>query len=260
LTASNGVCLVSATAPTLLLSFPMRAPLVAVVGHYLPVDRITRWRFGGYAVPEGYVDSVRRAGGRPAVIHPLDLAPLDESMERFDAVVIIGGGDVDPACYGGDAHDKVYGVERQRDDAEIELSHWVVDHDMPTLAVCRGIQVVNVAFGGTLHPHIGDLDGVEPHGQPGGGPARVHEVKLAPDSGVARACRADVVQAACTHHQAVDRVGDGLTVTGRAADGIIEALEIGPVLAVQWHPETTASGDPIQQNLFDALIAAATQR
>jgi putative glutamine amidotransferase len=231
--------------------------MVAVVGHYLPVDRISRWRFGGYAVPEGYVDSVRRAGGRPVVIHPLDLAPFDESLTPFDAVVIVGGGDIDPTCYGGDAHDKVYGVERPRDDVELALSRWVVDHDVPTLAVCRGIQVVNVAFGGTLHPHIADLDGVEPHGEPGGGPARVHDIKLEPDSAVARLCGADVVQGACTHHQAVDRVGDGLTVTGRAADGIVEAMEIGPVIAVQWHPETTAADDAVQQRLFDAFVASA---
>src|SRR5437764_14183589 len=101
---------------------PVPAPLVAVVGHYLPAVRIEKWRFGGYAVPEGYVESVRRAGGRPAVIHPRDLAPLDESMAAFDAVIIVGGGDVDPDCYGGPAHDRVYGVARDRDDAEIALS------------------------------------------------------------------------------------------------------------------------------------------
>jgi putative glutamine amidotransferase len=235
----------------------MPAPLVAVVGHYLPADRISRWRFGGYAVPEGYVDGVRRAGGRPVVINPRDLEPLDEALAPFAAVVLVGGGDVDPDCYGGSAHDKVYGVERDRDDTELALARWLVDHNVPTLAICRGIQIVNVAFGGTLHPHISDLDGVDPHGEPGGGPARVHDVKLEPGSAVALACGTDVARAACTHHQSVDVVGEGLVVTGRADDGVIEALEIGSLVAVQWHPETTAGGDPAQQGLFDALVRAA---
>lgn len=231
--------------------------MIAVVGHYLPAERIENWRFGGYAVPEGYVDGVRRAGGRPAVIHPRDLAPFDDALAPFAGVVLVGGGDVDPDCYGGDAHDKVYGVERDRDDVELGLARWLIDHDVPTLAICRGIQVVNVALGGTLHPHITDLDGVEPHGQPGGGPARLHDVKLEPGSAVARACGAEVIRAACTHHQAVDAVGAGLEVTSRAADGVIESVEIGRCVAVQWHPETTAAGDATQQGLFDALIQAA---
>jgi putative glutamine amidotransferase len=231
--------------------------MVAIVGHYLPAERIERWRFGGYAVPEGYVDSVRRAGGRPVVIHPRDLLPLDDALAVFGAVVIVGGGDVDPDCYAEPTHQATYGVERDRDDVELDLARFVVDRDIPTLAICRGIQVVNVAFGGTLHQHIADLDSVEPHGQPGGGPPRLHDVKLDPGSAVAEACGADVVRASCTHHQSVDRVGDGLTVTARAADGIVEALEIGRLIAVQWHPETTADGDPAQQRLFDALVAQA---
>jgi putative glutamine amidotransferase len=133
---------------------------------------------------------------------------------------------------------------------------------MPTLAVCRGIQLVNVAFGGTLHQHLADREGVLAHGVPAGGIPGCHEVTLAPGSRVAKACGGAGAIGACTsvHHQGIAAVGDGLVATGWSDDGLVEALELPTdddrwLLAVQWHPEMTAADDPVQQGLFDAFAA-----
>src|SRR5262249_53084428 len=130
----------------------------------------------------------------------------------------------------------------------------------PTLAICRGVQVLNVALGGSLNQHIPDDPGTEPHGRPGepnGG--RLHDVTIDDGSRLAAGMGSTTRTASCHHHQAVDKVGDGLHVVARAADGIVEALELNRpeqwLLAVQWYPEDTAGSDPAQQNLFDTLVS-----
>jgi putative glutamine amidotransferase len=226
--------------------------MVAVVGYHLEVGRVTRWRHGAYAVPDAYVDAVRRAGGLPAVIHPDDV-----DLDRCDAVLLIGGGDVDPARYGAPGDATVYGVEPARDDAEIRLLRDAVDRGMPLLGICRAIQVATVAFGGSLVVDLAAAGGYKAHGEPGAD-ATLHAVRLAPGSRVATACGSTEVTASCHHHQGVDRIGGGLIATGWAADGLVEAVEYDGdswTVAVQWHPEDTAASDPAQQGLFDALIA-----
>jgi putative glutamine amidotransferase len=225
--------------------------MVAVVGYHLEPGRVTRWRHGAYGVPDAYVDAVRRAGGLPAVIHPDDV-----DLDRCDAVLLIGGGDVAPSRYGAPGDATVYGVEPARDEAEIRLVHGALARRLPLLGICRAIQIVNVAFGGTLVVDLTDAGGYKAHGVPGGD-ATVHDVKLAAGSLAAAACGAEVVAASCHHHQGVDRIGEGLTATGWAHDGLIEALQHDGdswLVAVQWHPEDTAATDPAQQGLFDALI------
>jgi gamma-glutamyl-gamma-aminobutyrate hydrolase PuuD len=233
------------------------APLVGIVGYHLVLGRVTGWRQGAYAVPENYVDSVRRAGGLPVVVDPKDV-----DLDRFAAIVLVGGGDIDPGAYGGPPHDAIYMVDPDRDNAEFALTHEVIHRGIPTLAICRGIQVLNIAFGGTLHPHVPDLDGVGNHGIPGGEPAE-HDVKLDPGSLIAKAAGADLISVSSHHHQAVDCVGDGLAVVGRAPDGLIEALELANanswLVAVQWHPEDTAAVDASNQGLFDGLVQAAVK-
>jgi len=131
---------------------------------------------------------------------------------------------------------------------------------MPVLAICRGIQVLNVALGGTLVQHVPDLGGNVEHGVPGGGGTVMHDVKVEPDSLLAEITGGETLATASHHHQAVDRLGEGLHVTARADDGVIEAVEHdGPgwLVAVQWHPEDTAATDPAQQALFDALAERA---
>ena len=119
--------------------------MVAVIGYHLEVGRVTRWRHGGYAAPDAYVDAVRRAGGLPAVIHPEDV-----DLTRADGVLLLGGGDVDPALYGHTGDATVYGVDTKRDDDEIRIVTNALELGLPVLAICRGIQIVNVAFGGNL--------------------------------------------------------------------------------------------------------------
>jgi putative glutamine amidotransferase len=156
----------------------------------------------------------------------------------------------------------VYGTDGVVDDFELALARAAVAHGTPLLAICRGIQVLNVAFGGTLHQHIPADPGVAPHGEPGAkGGARLQRVELEPDSRIAAVMGTTAPTVSCHHHQAIDRVGTGLRVVGRAADGIVEAIEPVAddafVLAVQWHPEDTAATDPAQQALFTGLVERA---
>lgn len=214
-----------------------------------------------YELPRPYVDAVRRAGGEPVLIPPGALEP-EALLDRLDGLLLAGGGDIDPARYGGPGHETVYALDPDRDEGELALAHLVLERGTPTLAICRGMQVVNVALGGSLHVHLPDVvDGTVVHrkepelaGMPGPTP---HEIEVAPESLVARLMAADRVTPMSWHHQAVDRLGEGLRVAARAADGTVEALEheTHPWLAiVQWHPELTAAGDPTQQRLFDALV------
>jgi putative glutamine amidotransferase len=231
--------------------------IVAVTGRRL--GRTDKWPYsGGAALPYAYLDAVLRAGGTPVIANA---APDPKALlDRVDALVLTGGPDVDPPLYGQTAHPSTYGVHRADDDFECALAEAATVRSLPTLAICRGIQILNVARGGTLYQHIPDDPGVPAHGEPGvAGGARQHDVKLERDSLVAEVMGATTVRASCHHHQAIAELGDGLRVVGRAADGIVEALELDGafMLAVQWHPEDTAADDPAQQRLFDALVRRA---
>lgn len=203
-----------------------------------------------------YVDSVRRAGGLPLLLPPGE-PQLEEALAGFDAIVMCGGPDVDPKLYGGRAHPEVYGLDPERDASEIELARLVVEQRIPALCICRGLQVLNVAHGGTLVEHLPDEVGERvPHR---GGPSGYlpHEVELAPRSRLAALLGTQRVSPASSHHQAVRAPAAGFEVAARAADGTIEALEHGKherLVAVQWHPEYTAREDALQQRLFDELV------
>jgi len=237
----------------------MTRPQVAVVAYHLSPGRVSYWQVGGFGVPEHYVHAVRRAGGRPALLLPGDDTPPKDLLRPFDALLLVGGGDVEPARYGQEPHASVYGVEPDRDDLEAELLHEADRSEMPTLAICRGMQVMNVAFGGTLIQHLPDHDAYLPHGTPSGRDHLAHDVKAAPGSRLAEAAGAEVLTCSTHHHQGVDRVGERLSPTGWSEDGLVEAMERGGgwMLGVQWHPEDTASEDPRQQALFDALVGQA---
>jgi putative glutamine amidotransferase len=238
-----------------MVSDPMR-PLVAVTGRRL--GEFPKWpRSHATVSPRGYLDSVTRAGAWPALIDPVgDPAGL---LDRFDALVLTGGADLDPATYGQTPHEKTYGVSRGVDDFEIALARDAIARGLPTLAICRGLQVLNVALGGTLHQHIPEHPGVEPHGRPGepnGG--RTQEVDVEPGTLLAKVMGTNRPVATCHHHQSVSELGADLRVVARADDGIIEGVELvdprGWLVAVQWHPEDTSATDPHNQNLFDALV------
>jgi putative glutamine amidotransferase len=239
-------------------------PLVAVPAYRLPAGRVTSWHVGCFAVPEPYVQAIRRAGMTPVILPQTDLDAVASLLDMFDAILLLGGGDVDPARYRAEAHPEVYGVDGDRDQLEISLVRGAAGRDLPTLAVCRGIQVVNVARGGTLLQHVPDLPGVldhRPDASLGSHPV-MHEVSVEPGSRVAEATGRVILECASHHHQAIDRLGEGLHVVGRSEDGVIEAVEgdDGWLVAVQWHPELTAADDPSQQALFDALAERARER
>lgn len=234
-------------------------PVIALVARPIRPGRIRGWpKVEAAGVPRTYIEALRRAGAREAILYPEGPVP-EETLEQADGLLLIGGGDVDPDRYGGEPHDATYGVHEGRDELEIGLAHRALARGLPLLAICRGMQVVNVALGGTLEPHLPDNDGLIEHG------SRhdhvLHDVRLEPGTRVAAAMGTEVAACASTHHQAVQTLGDGLVPTGWSEDGLIEAVEHGDgwLIAVQWHPERTAAEDPAQQGLFDELVRRSAQ-
>jgi putative glutamine amidotransferase len=239
-------------------------PLVAVAAYHLTDDRVARWPHGGYGVPAPYLDRVRAAGARTAILAPGEPGDPGELLAPFDALLLVGGGDVDPRRYGADPGDTLYGVEPDRDGFEIELVRTAVRTGVPALCICRGMQVLNVALGGTLHQHLPAVPGLLPHGVPLHDTDALHDVKVGDTTQLGEAVGAGSIACSSHHHQGVDRVGEGLLVAGRSGDGLVEAIEVpaGPdertwILGVQWHPEDTAERDPAQQGLFEELVRRA---
>ena len=218
-----------------------------------------------FTLPAEYVDAVRRAGGIPVLI-PAGETAIDALLSRLDGLVLSGGGDVNPELYAGNKHIEIYMVDPERDGMEMTLSRKVATNGMPTLCICRGLQVLNVALGGSLVEHLPDEVGEAiNHRNPPPGPDQIsshalHPLRVDGASRLAEILGAVEVEPASWHHQAVRRLADGLRVTARADDGTIEAAEATDhpwLVAVQWHPEITAADDPTQQRIFDAFVAAA---
>lgn len=214
---------------------------------------------GRYSVNTGYVDAIRRAGGQ-AVFFPPGASDYAHLLQAVGGAMLIGGGDVDPARYGGGAHPAVDGIDPERDESELAIVRILADRGIPTLAICRGVQVVNVALGGTLHEHVPDVFGpAVPHrAEPPG--VVVHEVEVERDSLLARVLGTLRCPVPSHHHEALKDLAPGLRVTARSRDGVVEAVEKPGhpwFIGVQWHPEVSAADDPVQQRLFDALVASA---
>ncbi|MFK0286127.1 gamma-glutamyl-gamma-aminobutyrate hydrolase family protein [Streptomyces sp. NPDC090499] len=226
-------------------------PLIAVPARFSATT--SALRFAAEVNARALIEAVWRAGGEPASIHPAD-TDVPGRLARFDGVLLPGGGDLAPHRYGAaDTHDTVYDVDDRQDAFDLQVARHALESGLPLLAVCRGLQAVNVALGGTLEQDMGGPDRTHRH--------RRHPVTVRPGSLVEQALGAEKADASCYHHQRVDRLGTGLTVTATAEDGTVEGLELadGPgwFTAVQWHPEDTAHEDPVQQRLFDALVRAA---
>ena len=215
-----------------------------------------------YILPAAYVDAVRRAGGIPLLLPPGE-ERLEAVVRLLKAVVLTGGGDLDPELYGGNRHETIYMVEPERDRSEIELARRVFDLGLPTLAICRGAQVLNVCEGGTLIEHLPDAVGeTVVHRAPPREPI-AHPVRVERGSRLAGILGATDFSCLSWHHQAIRRVAPRFEVVARAPDGTIEGLEMPShpwLIAVQWHPELTAAEDPVQQRLFDALVEATGDR
>jgi putative glutamine amidotransferase len=239
-------------------------PLVAVPSYpRLPRGRVKGWADEGVGVPARYVDAMHRAGAQEALFLPTAWTPADAAalLQRVDGLLLIGGGDLDPTTYGQTAEATNYAVDPARDTCELLLARTAVEVGVPTLAICRGHQVLAAALGGALDQHITGRAGLLHHGVPGvDDGARLHEVIVEPDSRLAVALGASTVTASSHHHQAVTSVGPSTRLVARAPDGVVEGIELDDpaapwIVGVQWHPEDTAADDPAQQRLFDAFVA-----
>jgi putative glutamine amidotransferase len=232
------------------------APTIGITTYHTNADW-RGWSEDGALLPWTYVTAIRKAGGRPVLLPPGgDAAEAQATVAVLDGVVIAGGGDIDPASYGAVRHPRTEVTAPDRDAWELAIIDAAIAMDVPLLGICRGMQVLNVACGGTLHQHIPDLVGHSDHNGPGHG-FGLHRVRVTSGTTViAILPGGEYFDVPTHHHQAVDKVGAGLTAVGWADDGIIEAVESDSVeqflIGVQWHPE---QGDDLR--LFSALIAAA---
>ncbi|MDH5506012.1 MAG: gamma-glutamyl-gamma-aminobutyrate hydrolase family protein [Anaerolineae bacterium] len=215
------------------------------------------------ASPRSYVQAVLRAGALPVLI-PLGLEPADlkKLLGRLDGVIFTGGGDIETARFKGEAHAEVDDVDTERDEQELQLVEDVVQAQTPFLGICRGLQVVNVALGGTLYTHIADqLEGAVEHTFfPGYAWEHIaHAVQVNEGSRLAEIVDSPVLQVNSLHHQGVLELAPNLEAVAKAPDGLIEALELPghPFgLAVQWHPEWLPE-DASMRAIFAALVDAA---
>jgi putative glutamine amidotransferase len=245
-----------------------RRPVIGI-SSYAEQASWGRWNAATVLLPRRYADSVAAAGGIPVLLPPL--SGIEEAVARLDGLILAGGGDIDPAEFGARPDPQTQGIRPDRDAAELALASAALERGLAILGICRGMQVLNVARGGTLHQHLPDLVGHDGHSPVSGGYGS-HPVKVAAGSRLAAALGhpgpQDEIPVPTHHHQAVDRLGEGLAASAWTADGVIEAVEFaaaepngaprdgsGFALAVQWHPE--AGQD---QRLFGALVAGAGRR
>jgi len=231
------------------------------------------WDVDAAVLPYNYVDCVAAAGGVPLLLPPIEnnrpadgagagvettartRRPAAQLVGNLDALVISGGPDANPALYGALPHVETGPPRDQRDEWELALLAAALDRDIPVLAICRGAQLLNIAFGGSLHQHLPEVSGVVDH-RAGTAVYADTRVTLAPES-LPGSVLGPTVHVSCYHHQAIAKLGAGLAVTGRAPDGTIEAVTVDGrafAVGVQWHPEADR-----ELRLFAALVEAAVQ-
>jgi putative glutamine amidotransferase len=212
-----------------------------------------------------YIESIQSAGGIPVLLAPWHAgAALHELLANMDGLVLTGGGDVDPGLYNESVHPLAGGISPRRDAFEMELVRWALGARKPVLAICRGMQILNVALGGSLHQHIPDVYGDSiTHQQEAAGYPReepTHAVEVRGGSLLANLVGAGSIGVNSMHHQAVRGPGSHVVITGRAPDGVVEALEapaLGAfVLGIQWHPEAMGGTSATSRALFEGFIAA----
>ncbi len=203
-------------------------PWIALTGGDMQINDSRR-----LAVPLAYFAAIERAGGFPFAVG-LPEGSATEALSRADGLLLTGGGDVDPALYGQERHPKTAEISAARDRVEIELARAFIGAGKPVLAICRGVQALAVALGGALHQHVPDVPGVRlNHSDPRG----THRVRLAPGSVLRAVYVADEAVVNTRHHQAIMEPPEGFAVTAVSEDGLIEGIERGNIIGVQWHPE-----------------------
>ena len=217
-----------------------------------------------YGLMPAYTESITKAGGVPLLIPlGLDEADLAFILTRVDGLLLPGGGDIDPAHYGGAAAGPLEGIDRERDRTETLVCQLAVDRALPFLAICRGLQMLNVTLGGSLVEDIATMiPGALEHDLPNNQPRNhlAHSVAVLPDSNLCRHLGSELCWVNSVHHQAIRAVAPGLKVTAWSQDGVIEAAELPDhpfAIGVQWHPENLVNDDPAMLALFEGLVAAA---
>ncbi len=237
-----------------------RLPAVAVTATTESIRGVLRVRANA-----SYTDALRSAGVRPYILPVLAAADADAMLDGMDGLVLTGGEDVDPRHYGRAPHPTLGDVHAGRDAFELALVEAARARRLPTLAICRGIQVVNVALGGTLVQDLpAEWPGALAHEGEGARHERVHEVRVRPSSRLARVLGAERLRVNSFHHQAVGDIAPGIAVSAHAPDGVVEGFEWPAddwwMVAVQWHPEElTATPEPWDCALFAAFAAACTR-
>ena len=237
----------------------MTKPLIGISAA-VEQARWASWDLVVTMAPQSYSDAVQRAGGI-AVILPPDpaiTADPDLILDRIDGVLLAGGSDIDPATYGAEPEPETTGFRTERDEFELALLRRAIERDQPALGVCRGMQVLNIARGGTITQHLPDRLGGSVRHREVAGTFSDHEVALQPGSLAARVAGSERVAVKSHHHQGVDRVGDGIDVSGRSLDDeVIEAIELPDrryALGVLWHPE-----EDMESKVIGSLVAAAKE-
>jgi putative glutamine amidotransferase len=241
----------------------MPRPVIGITTYVEPASW-GAWRdIPAALIPHAYVRQVAEAGGLPVLIPPLPAGTtredLDRLLGRIEGLILAGGGDVEPVRYGAEPHPSVQAPRPQRDDSELDLARASGESGLPVLGICRGMQVLNVALGGSLHQHIPDLGVEVNHRQDGLSTEPSHRVTLARDSRLTKVIGRRYVEVNSYHHQALHALGRGLSVAGRAPDGIVEAVEASGrrfTFGVQWHAECLVER-PEHLSLFRGLVRAA---
>ncbi len=227
-------------------------PLIGITTYVTPAQW-GYWDLEAALIPQDYVNAIERAGGRPLLVPPT-LEGVDETLDALDGIILTGGSDLDPALYDEEAHPETFGIHRLRDDAELALLHGAMERDLPLLGICRGIQVINVGLGGSLHQHVPELVGHEGHKNDPPGEFVEHEVEVLPDTRLAEVLGTHT-RVQSHHHQGLKSIAEGLREAARAEDGLVEAVEAPDkrfAVGVLWHPE---AGD--DDSLFEAFVEEA---
>lgn len=242
----------------------MGTPTRPAIGMCAALERArwSVWDLRAALLPYNYIEAVQRAGGLGLLL-PVDARASEdpeETLEPLDGLLLAGGADIDPSFYGQGAHNETVDTVPERDAFEIALTRAAIERDMPVLGICRGMQLINVALGGTLQQHLPERLGHGEHRRViGSFDGSEHDVALVEDSLAARAAGELAHVTRSHHHQGLDRLGEGLVVSGRSTlDDLPEAIELPHrrfVLGVQWHPEADTAS-----TVIGAFVAAATAR
>jgi putative glutamine amidotransferase len=230
----------------------MGRPIIGITGE-LEAARWRTWIREAVISPVSYARAVERVGGAPVILPPVPSSSVPSLIAKIDALVVAGGRDVDPSLYEEAPHEQTDAPDHRRDRFEILMIRAAIDADLPFLAISRGMQILNVARGGTLIQHLPDRLGSEIH-KPDPVKLTIHDAQISAASKLGRVLGA-TAQVPAAHHQAIDRIGNGLLNVAWTPDQIVEAVELQGHkfgIGVQWHPEEGDDG-----RLFEALVAAA---